>query len=623
VRASLIVLCVSLAAVALGCPSDPAPPPTRAINPEIEAVEAPVPAIEGSLLRVTGAALDLAGRAAELEVREGDTSVTLAIAPGYARGERFFLLDRDAVDTLGSGSHAVEAILRGNGRESDPFPFDLEIATELPVQLDALLEGDKHYNDVEIIRGEGYIAPGEGTLEAHFTGTFTRETGGSGVPIDVSIPVIQAERNDRGRGVVMLRTALGTAEPGTFVGEMELQSDLVNGVSSTSAAIPVDIRFREPIVFRFDPPTASLGEYVVLTGAGFLGAPPLPGDENETTEVVLEGTFTPFEGGAGTPIPSTAVVPRWISGSEVRIEISTRELDGELVSFFFGARRGTFSGMARIRVGKGTVNYEGPPVPVSFDLAPVRQVVYLSFLPGFYDALALFGLSSAAGEIEERIKARIEDIYRGYNVEIRLDPPDDFSPNGYAKVEIGGTDPNGVGLFGYDNTPGKDINNLRLFDQIGGTNAETQADGSPGYGGVFVESLLWFSTHPELGERPPSSPPPDPLFDQIFDPVRQRSATLDEIRGIGEPERIARVQRALDALANIIGETTSHELGHSLGLSQPYGSMTAYHSAIPGEGCLMDSGSDRPLGERAGEPDFAEPHFCGDEPTYLFEILGD
>jgi hypothetical protein len=254
----------------------------------------------------------------------------------------------------------------------------------------------------------------------------------------------------------------------------------------------------------------------------------------------------------------------------------------------------------------------------------VRQVVHLRFLPGFYDSLERFGLGSAAGgPIEEAIVQRIESIFEGVNLDVRLEEPDDFDPTAFAIVEIGGPDPNGNGLFGYDNSPGKDIGNVRLFDRIGGANAETQADGYPGYGGVFVESMLWWSTHPDLPfERPLSSPEPDPLFDELFDPVRNERATLAEVQGAGDAARVADVRRALDALASIIGETASHEIGHSLGMAQPYGSSTAFHNDFDGDGCLMDRGGERPLGERSQQPGFARSTFCYDEPGYLLEILG-
>ena len=72
----------------------------------------------------------------------------------------------------------------------------------------------------------------------------------------------------------------------------------------------------------------------------------------------------------------------------------------------------------------------------------------------------------------------------------------------------------------------------------------------------------------------------------------------------------------------MIGETSAHELGHSLGLASPFGSRTTFHNAGNEPGCLMDSGSSRPLGERANEPGFTATHICGDGPEYLDEILG-
>ena len=110
-------------------------------------------------------------------------------------------------------------------------------------------------------------------------------------------------------------------------------------------------------------------------------------------------------------------------------------------------------------------------------------------------------------------------------------------------------------------------------------------------------------------------------FDEIFDPVRSHPATFAEAEGAGDPDRVAAVARAIRALSSIVGETTSHELGHSLGLAHPYGPRDAYHDEGDDEGCIMEPGSSRPLGERAAEPGFAETHFCYDEPDYLATIL--
>src|SRR6202011_1799751 len=80
-----------------------------------------------------------------------------------------------------------------------------------------------------------------------------------------------------------------------------------------------------------------------------------------------------------------------------------------------------------------------------------------------------------------------------------------------------------LGLLGYDNTPGKDVGNQRLFDRLGGVNASTQSDGFPGYGGVFTEQFLGFSKHP--GPSVARLPVDASLFDRGFDPRRAETGT--------------------------------------------------------------------------------------------------
>ncbi|MFT5356634.1 MAG: hypothetical protein ACI9KE_003859, partial [Polyangiales bacterium] len=172
---------------------------------------------------------------------------------------------------------------------------------------------------------------------------------------------------------------------------------------------------------------------------------------------------------------------------------------------------------------------------------------------------------------------------------------------------------------GYDNSPGKDVGNLRLFDTIGGANAETQSDGYPGYGGVFIDGFLFFSESDAPAEG--AGPEPDSLFDEIFAGVRNAPATLAEVEGRGG--RAAEVERAVEALSNMVGETSAHELGHSFGLADPLGSSTVFHNRANRPGCLMDSGSSRPFGERSAQPGFEATHVCGDNADYLDDILGE
>jgi hypothetical protein len=592
------------AALLVACGGDDAPPGAR---PEILEVRATTPSTQGTLLRVVATEVDRLGTSPRLSV----DGIELPLADDES-AELRFAIDASLVATLGDGTHDVELVLVGDSLSSEPFPFRLELARTLPIVLDAAPSGDVHRNELVVLEGDGFLEPGEGEVVAHVVGELVTSTGTN--VVDVRTPVELAELGDRTRAFWRLSTALGGALPGELTGTLTLESRLSNGTSSESEARSIALRFLPPAIFALDPSTVSLEQIVRVRGAGFLG-----GDDGLTI-VRASGTFTPM-GDAPVTVPETELVLEFVDGGTLAGPIRAMPLGEVLVSELFGARRGVFDGTLTPVTSSGArEEVIGDPTPVTLTLGPVRQVVWLRFLPGFYESLARFGLAASVGTIEELVKSRIERLYEGVRVEIRLERPDDFGPSGYAVVEIGGPDPNGRGLFGYDNSPGKDVGNLRLFDAIGGANAETQADGSIGYGGVFVESLFGFSEHPpaELGGM---GPDPDPLFDEIFDGVREEPATLAEVRGEGP--RAAEVDRAVRALAAVIGETTAHELGHSFGLADPYGSRTVFHDPGDQPGCVMESGSARPFGERAEEPGFAPSRFCRDAPAYLGAILGD
>lgn len=603
----------------VACDGGPAPIDSGVERPVILGVTVASPAVEGSVLDVRGLGLDRLGLDARLAIeRDGFPISVLSAVRDEGGDRRLFLLSAEAVDRLGGGIHDVAVIASGNGLESEPFSFTLRVVLTLPVDLFEAPGGEVHRNDVAVLNGNGIIAATEGTLRARFLGTFTFDAGGTR-DLDVLLAVAPLERTSRERGVVVLSTDLGGLMPGTFEGTIELRSLLNNGEATQSASLPISLHFNPPDLYSLDPTSAAVGQFLTVLGAGFLGGAEHP---DETTLLRLEGMFAPTGGVPPEAFGPQEIVPLWLSGSEVQLVVEPAVRRDQIASELFGYSQGTFMGWATPIAIKGTEELEGTPVPFGFVLGPVRQVVFVRFLPGFYASLDRFGLADAAPEIEAVVQARMEAIYSEWNVDLRFDEVDDFSRTSYAIVEIGGPDPNGVGLFGYDNSPGKDIGNLRLFDSIGGANAETQSDGFPGYGGVFVESFLYWSEHPDLpGEPPLGAPDPEPLFDEIFEPVRRAAATRAETRGEGAPDRVAAVRRAIDALGSVIGETTSHELGHSLGMAQPYGSPTVYHNDFDGEGCLMDSGGDRPLGERMALPGFATTHFCYDHPDYMTEIL--
>jgi hypothetical protein len=614
-----LALALAIAIGALtGCHGGPAAGDAALPPPRIVAIEVPTPVLPGSFLRVTGVDLDRLGSDPTLTAREGSSAVfTLSEAPGSVTGGLTFRFSSTAADALGEGSHTLDVIVEGRGLSSERFTLSLEVASDLPLALGEGLSGPAHRNDVVVLDGDGFVGGEEGEVVLHVEGSFMREGGGERA-VDARLPVSLVESDDRSRGVVVLTTDLGGLFPGELTGTARLERTLSGGTMTSTDTQPVALSFLRPELYAFDGAMASVGRLVTVRGAGFLGGADRP---TETTLLRIAGTFTP-SGGASAPLEGE-LVPRFVSGAEVRVVVETTLREGLVIARLFGAQRGTFEGTVTPITVAGRDEVSGATVPLRLVLGPPVQAVHLRFLPGFYESLARFGLASAEPEIAEGIVQRIEGIYEGVNVEVRLEEPADFDDTATTVVEIGGPDPNGNGLFGYDNSPGKDVGNARMFDAIGGANAQTQADGFPGFGGVFVESMLWWSAHPDLpGDRPPSSPDPEPLFDEIFDPVRARPASRAEIEGTASPERRAEIERAIAALCSIAGETTAHELGHSLGMAQPYGPVTAFHRDDDGDGCVMDRGGDRPLRERAAQPGAARSTFCDDEPAYLQEILG-
>lgn len=613
----LAVVCSALFACAGGGPTGTN---AQEAKPTLSSVDTPIPLLPGSIVRAHGTLVGT-GDVAVLTFEDVDTHAVLELsrAVGALTDELLFELAASEVGLFGLGIHTVDVVLHEGSRTSDAIRMTVQIETTLPITLTPPASARVHRNDAMLVRGNGFLGAGEGEVTMSFVGTYTRTRDGDESSINTSLPVTIADLAERDRGLVVLTTALGGIEPGVFDGSVTLRSRLHEGTLTASDPAPITLTFVAPEVFSFSPATVSLGAFVRVAGAGFVGG---ADTEDEVTTLRVHGTFTDSEGLA-IPFADTEVVPDYVSGAEVRFPLSAVARDGFLVSELFGATRGTFEGEITPVTVKGTTEIVGDPAPVSLTLGPVTQVVYIRFLPGYYDSLLRFGLAQASSEIASQIVSRVVGIFADYAVDVRLDVPEEYPATGYSIVDIGGTDPNGRGYFGYDNSPGKDVGNLRLYDALGGVNAERQADGFPGYGGIFVESLLYYSANPGLEPPAMGAPPdPDPAFDEVFSAVRIRPATVDEVRGIGSPDRLQAVTRAIRALGAVIGETVAHELGHSFGLAQPYGDAMAYHDAGDEPGCLMEFGTSRPFTERA-ELDGAEPtHLCADAPEYLSTILG-
>lgn len=613
--------------VALACGSEDGAAVTATVTvepPTLLAVAHPALLVPGSVLQVATRGLgEGAAATLELAASPGDSPLLLPERPELADGttRRFELTDA-AAGSLGPGVHTVSLRLRLDAAEGVPAVSawvreTLELRDTLDAVLDAAPDGTVHREARLVVRAQGLLSALEGQSELLLDGNFTPTTG-SAAAVAAALPLALVEPLDRSRAELRVTTELGGVSPGAFDGQARLRLRFRGGAQRVSEPLPCHLEIPPPAVFGLGTASAALGQLVRVDGAGLLGRADRPG---EATLLRFDGEVTDADGQAHT-LSGAELVLADVSGSSGRFPVAFAAEDAYLVASFFGVSSGRFDGTVTPKVLRGTEEAEGAPATVSLALVGVHQWVVVEWLPGFYDSLPYFGLGLAREAVEEGVLARLQSLYAPYALSFHRAPPDDVLPAAVARIELGGADPTGVGVFGFDNTPGKDVWNLRLGDTIGGANAEVQADGEPGYGGVFVESMLWWSSHPGLPvARPSTAPAPDPLFDEVFDPVRAAPATLAELAGQGDPARVAAVARALAAFTAIVGETAGHELGHSLGLAEPYAGPAVFHRQSPAPGCLMDAGSERPFGERAALPGFEATRLCPESHEYLSEIL--
>ncbi len=536
------------------------------------------------------------------------------------------------------GTWQVEAIVEASNtydglrHQSKALTVTLDVRYQLTPQLDAVQGNVVFVNDYVQLSGDAFLLGGnEGTAMAIVEGCFTLDGAKTCDPITTA-EIVTEPVNEFDRTLVRFPFAprIAGIAPGTFTGTVKVENRhspeagaaVLNTETSTLNGSIV-----EPVIFSFSPSSASLGQYVDVGGSGFVGITPSDSTTALTT-IILDGTFTPEGQSTGTPV-ILSLIPEFVSGQLVRYVVNEEDQLGQALDLRKEA--GQFAGVARPEVQYGTDTVTGSNTTVSLGIDHVKQVVWIRFLPAYIESLRNFGLRAVEPQIRERIFATLRDSYGGLNLDFRNAQPTDYAL--YSEVELSGTDPNGLGLLGYDNTHGKDENNKRLWDKIGGVNALTQEGGYPGYGGVFVESLFAFSMHP--GSFAQSVDGADEMFDQLYDPFRPDIggtpvSAADVALGIvplssgdGCPaaasDRPSQIACAIWTLGSMIGTITAHEIGHSLGLADPGGSL--FHNTGDWLNALMDSGYARGFRERSEVMGEGPGLFCRHNFDYLFSIL--
>lgn len=500
----------------------------------------------------------------------------------------------------GEGRFAGDArlLVRRGGRElQGALEVSLDLAGHLQPRIASFPEAAAFHGDEVEVRGGGFLLPGEGEVALVFEGSF--KTPGARFPTIVPQRRAVGRALDRERLVVPLLPSVFGFSPGEFSGRVAVENvHDWDGTGFLSEWHEASLTIEAPTVSSVDPPAAARGQFLYFRGAGFVEEPGV------TTLVRLDGSFAPRRG-KKERWEAREILGRAQTGA-LQVTLAPR---GQLE--LFGGTPGHFQGTARVVVAGPDVELVGPPTPIDFTIAPTRQMVYLKFLPGFTESLRGFGLRNVEREVKDRILEVCRRDYAEFAVEFTDTRPDaDWAE--YSVLELNGEDPNGAGLFGLDNTEGKDDGNERLDDVIGGRNAETEETGSYAFGGVFLDSFLALSPSAQ-----PANELADPRFDALFGPFQEQPVSVGEYP---TGRRAREIGAAIVALGNLVGGTVVHEIGHSLGLAQVPGDPAAFHDPGDEPGLIMNPGGARSFAERA-ELDGLRAEWSAYDRAYLLEIL--
>ncbi len=510
----------------------------------------------------------------------------------------------------------------GNERRGRLDDISWRFEEELRPEVELDVPGQIFANSSVRVDGAGILRPEEGQTQAVIgEGEFVADAGHI---FDLDGEVLPVEwTGDRERGELRFDPAVIGVHPGQLEATIRFENHFADGTTlqETAGERNIVTSLDTTFIAGITPEKASRGQLVELQGRGFV---PPPSDEGYGMWLRFEGTLTPsdpeadphtFEGSSAAMGEPWKVVSDEEILQDVWYRVEGRTLHG------LGAAPGTFDGTITPVLYDAHGEVQGLSWQGEFEVLPTKQMVYLKFLPSFTTALDRYGLVNVEREIRDRILEVVHRDYAGINIEFVDHPPQDFAA--YATVEIGGPDPTGNQAFGFDNTyhdQPKDTGNLHIDDYLGGINPETGEAFNNPYGGIFVESFAAFSPtiHPEMGHA-------SERFDDIFGPFMPELGG-ERVRATEWPEgdRVDEIEEAIRVFANVVGNTTSHEMGHAMGLAYFEGDWDQpgmrYHN-LAGNGYIMDAGIERSFEQRAELDGEGPETFSPENRAYLEEIL--
>lgn len=475
----------------------------------------------------------------------------------------------------------------------------MEFVRQLEPQASAFSVGDVYPNQMVEISGAGFLRPEEGASVAVIE-SGTVDTG-QGAARDVSgREIVLRWAGSRDKALVPVDPAVFGVQTASFTVSVYLENQLANGsTSGRTQAVELSGTIQQPYIARLSPDAGSRGRKITVVGRGLI-----PTDDEGGYGMLLryEGTFTPDNPELPTQefytTPLRRPPDRIVSEQEAEQSVwYTIEEDRSLTGL--GATPGVFEGTITPELFDQWGEQDGIAWEGTFRVLPTKQVVYLKYLPAFSKGLEKYGVRNVEREIRDRVLEVNRRDYEGINIEFREQEPDDFID--FAVIELGGPDPSGRNAFGYDNTfngVAKDTGNLFLGDYIGGVNAQSGEEFNNPYGGIFIESFSFFS--PTLN---PDNQYASAAFDRIMKPFMP-ALDGEPIKGTEWPDgpRQAEIAEAIHMIGSVIGNTVSHELGHSFGLTyfpeDDIEPTNRFHNQVTGD-YIMDPGSERPFEERA------------------------
>ncbi|MEO6605148.1 MAG: hypothetical protein ABIN55_06005, partial [Aeromicrobium sp.] len=325
------------------------------------------------------------------------------------------------VDFSGSATIEVVATSDDNTYASEPLTASLVFRNKLdpkPTSLDGT--GVIFVNDQMEVQGDGFLLGGdEGQTVAKLTGCF--KLNGTGACTNVSgieVPMLPVDPLSRAKSTFAFSPKIAGIKPGSFTGKVTVINKQSSQAPSMATALDVDYDLVTAQIFMVDPPAASLGQYVFVHGGGFVG-----GEPGALTELELTGTFN--KTGMNPAPVSMTLIPEFVEGRLVRYVVDTQDELGQ--SLDLRQDTGQFTGTITPIITYGSDRVSGVAKSASFAIAPVKQVVYLDFLPGYIETLRDFGLRAVDKKVRERILEVCKRSYRGINIEFRDTAPTDYA----------------------------------------------------------------------------------------------------------------------------------------------------------------------------------------------------